>query len=144
MTTQVITKEEAVLATFNSFLAAYQARDMDGMISFVAPDEDVVLFGTGADEKRIGLDELKYQAERDWSQTNALGFNIGWHSVSTAGSVAWIAAEGAGQGQAGGQAFEFPFRLTAVFEQRGDQWLLVQSHFSLPAPGQEAGDSVPV
>ncbi len=74
----------------------------------------------------------------------ALAREIGWHSVSASGPVAWIAAEGMGQGRAGGQAFEFPFRLTAVFEQRGDQWLLVQSHFSLPAPGQEVGNSVPV
>jgi hypothetical protein len=34
--------------------------------------------------------------------------------------------------------------MTAVLEQRGDEWLLVQSHVSLPAPGQEEGDSVPV
>lgn len=144
MTTQATTKEEAVLAAFNDFLEAYQARDMDRLIAYVAPDEDTVLFGTGADEKRIGLDELKYQAERDWSQTDELSFNIGWHSISASGSVAWIAAEGAGRGQAGGQSFQFPFRLTGVFEQRGDRWLLVQSHFSLPAPGQEEGDSVPV
>ncbi len=144
MTIQATTKEAAVSAAFNNFLAAYQARDMDRMMACVAPDENAVLFGTGADERRIGPDELKYQAERDWAQTDALGFNIGWHSVSASGSVAWIAAEGTGQGRAGGQAFEFPFRLTAVFEQRGDQWLLVQSHFSLPAPGQEAGNSVPV
>lgn len=44
--------------------------------------------------------------------------------------------------KAEGQEMTLPGRLTAVLEQRGDQWLIVQSHFSLPAPGQE-GESFP-
>jgi hypothetical protein len=35
-------------------------------------------------------------------------------------------------------------RMTAVLENRNGKWLLVQSHFSLPALGEEAGNSVPV
>jgi hypothetical protein len=35
-------------------------------------------------------------------------------------------------------------RMTTVLEQRGNEWLLVQGHVSLPAPSQEDGDSVPV
>jgi ketosteroid isomerase-like protein len=61
-----------------------------------------------------------------------------------AGPVAWVAAEGAGQGKVGGQAIEFPLRATVVLEQRGDKWLFVQLHMSLPAPAQDEGDSVPV
>jgi hypothetical protein len=33
-----------------------------------------------------------------------------------AGPVAWVAAEGAGQGKVGGQAIEFPLRATVVLE----------------------------
>lgn len=58
--------------------------------------------------------------------------------------MAWVAAEGQGQGKVGGQEIEFPLRMTAVLEQRNDEWFLVQSHVSLPAAGQEGGDSVPV
>jgi ketosteroid isomerase-like protein len=136
--------EAAVLAVLDKFMAAYQKRDIEGLMSFLAPDDDLLLFGTGIAEKRIGRAQLKFQAERDWSQTEALAFNFTWHQVSAAGPVAWVASEGVGQGKVGGQAIEFPLRMTAVLEQRGDKWLLVQSHFSLPAPGQEEGDSVPV
>jgi ketosteroid isomerase-like protein len=45
--------------------------------------------------------------------------------------------------EAGGQEMAFPARLTCVFEKREDQWLVAQAHFSLPAPDQEAGSSVP-
>jgi hypothetical protein len=34
--------------------------------------------------------------------------------------------------------------MTCVLEKQGAEWLLVQSHISLPAPAQGEGDSVPV
>jgi ketosteroid isomerase-like protein len=136
--------ESQVLAVLDKFLETYQKRDIEGLMGLFAPDDDQIMFGTGADEKRIGRDQIKFQAERDWSQTEALAFNLTWRQVSAAGPVAWVAAEGLGQGKVGGQKIEFPLRMTAVLEQRGDQWLLVQSHVSLPSPVQEEGDSVPV
>lgn len=136
--------ESAVLAIMNRFLETYQQRDIDGLMALFAPDDDQILFGTGIDEKRIGRDQIRYQAERDWAQTEALAFNFNWHQISAAGRVAWVAAEGQGQGKVGGQEIEFPLRMTAVLEQRNDEWFLVQSHVSLPAAGQEGGDSVPV
>jgi ketosteroid isomerase-like protein len=136
--------EAAVLAVLNRFMETYRKRDIEGLMSLLAPDDDLFLFGTGIDEKRIGRDQFRLQAERDWSQTEALAFNFTGHHISAAGPVAWVAAEGLGQGQVGGQKIEFPLRMTAVLEQRGNEWLLVQSHISLPAPGQEDGDSVPV
>jgi hypothetical protein len=63
-------------------------------------------FGTGADEKRIGREQFRFQAERDWSQTEALVFNFAGYHISAAGPVAWVAAEGLGQGKVGGQKVE--------------------------------------
>ena len=136
--------EAAVLAVLDKFLETYQERDIEGLMGLFAPDDDQVMFGTGIDEKRIGRDQIRFQAERDWSQTEALAFNFTWRQVSAAGPVAWVAAEGLGQGKVGGQEIEFPLRMTSVLEQRDGEWLLVQSHVSLPAPSQEEGDSVPV
>lgn len=136
--------ESEVVGALNDWLESYSERDIDGVMDFIAPDDDLFLFGTGIDEKRVGPKEFRYQVERDWSQTEALAFNFTSHHVSAAGPVAWVASEGAGQGRAGGQELEFPLRMTTVLEQRGDRWLLVQAHVSLPAPAQEEGDSVPV
>jgi len=136
--------EAAVLAVMDKFMQDYQKRDIEGLMSIFAPDEDQVMYGTGVDEKRIGRDEIRFQAERDWSQTEALTFKFTWQQISAAGPVAWLAADGLGQGEAGGEKFEFPVRMTAVFEQRDHQWLLVQAHISLPSVVQEEGSSVPV
>jgi ketosteroid isomerase-like protein len=135
--------ETAVIAVVDRFNETYARRDIDGLLALFAPDSDLVLFGTGADEKRIGLAELKFQAERDWAQSDSISFELGWHSVSAAGSVAWLAAEGMGQAKFDGQEMSFPFRFTAVLEHRGDKWLFTQGHLSVPAPGQAEGESIP-
>lgn len=136
--------ETEVVGALTDWLKRYEERDMDGVMDFIAPDDDLFLFGTGIDEKRIGPGEFRSQVERDWSQTEALAFNFNSHHVSAAGPVAWVASDGVGQGRAGGQEIEFPLRMTAVLEQRGDRWILVQAHVSVPSVAQEEGDSVPV
>jgi ketosteroid isomerase-like protein len=136
--------EAAVLAVLDKFKQTYKNRDIEGLMSVMAPDNDLFMYGTGADEKRIGPEQVRFQAERDWAQTEALDFNLNSHHISAAGPVAWVASEGLGQGRVGGQEIQFPMRMTAVLEQRNGKWLLVQAHVSLPAAAQEEGDSVPV
>jgi ketosteroid isomerase-like protein len=113
------------------------------MLSHIAPDPDVVMYGTGADEKRIGLAEIRTQAERDWSQTDAAAFELNNPIIGGAGSVAWVAADASFRVEVGGQTLAFPARFTGVFEKQDGRWLVVQAHFSLPAMGQNDGHSVP-
>jgi ketosteroid isomerase-like protein len=108
-----------------------------------APDPDVVMYGTGADEKRIGLAEIQAQIKRDWSQSDAAAITYGWTLVSSAGSVAWAATDAAFNFKAGGQEMALPARITFVFEKRGKEWLIVQAHFSFPTAGQAKGGSFP-
>jgi ketosteroid isomerase-like protein len=55
--------------------------------------------------------------------------------------VAWAAGRATGQARVEGQDVTMTGRFTAVLEQRGDRWLLVQTHFSLPAAEQAEGRS---
>jgi len=137
------TTEAAVKAVLDKFSESYAKRDLQTLLALFAPDPDLVLYGTGADEKRIGLAELKVQVERDWSQSDAASMLFGWTSVSAAGSVAWVATDGAFEVQAGGQEMTLPARLTCVLERRGNQWLIVQAHFSVPFGQQSEGESFP-
>jgi ketosteroid isomerase-like protein len=139
------TKTEAeVLAVLSKMSEAYARRDTNGIQAVLAPDSDVVMFGTGADEKRIGVAEIQAQAERDWSQTEAASFQLTECSVSAAGPVAWAAADIRFNMQAGGQELALPGRMTSVLEKRENQWLIVQAHFSFPAAEQAEGESFPV
>jgi ketosteroid isomerase-like protein len=51
--------EAAVMEVVNQFNEAYARRDIDGLLALVAPDSDLVVLGTGADERRVGPAELK-------------------------------------------------------------------------------------
>jgi ketosteroid isomerase-like protein len=135
--------EAEVMAVLAKFAESYKKQDMAGLMACIAPDPDVVMFGTGADEKRIGPAEIRHQAQRDWDQAEAISMAFDWTSISAAGPVAWAAIDGAFEIQAGGQRFRMPARISCVLEKRSGQWLVVHSHFSAPAAGQDEGESIP-
>jgi ketosteroid isomerase-like protein len=93
------------------------------------------------DEWRVGIEELKAQLERDFSQAEALSVDYEPVVVSEAGAVAWVAGRARVQARVDGQDLTLAGRFTAVLEHRNDRWLLVQTHFSLPAAEQAEGRS---
>ena len=135
--------EAAVMDVIGRFAEAYAARDMDATLAVFTPDSDVVAIGTGVDERCVGLDEFRQVVERDWSQSEAASIEIGWHSVSAAGSVAWVAADAIIQAMVEGQELRLPIRFTAVLVKHGDSWLLAQQHVSMPSAAQAEGESFP-
>jgi uncharacterized protein (TIGR02246 family) len=135
--------ESAVKAVLNKVAEGYSNRDLTLLLSTFAQDPDVVMYGTGADEKRVGLAQIQAQAERDWSETENTAVKYESISVSAAGSVAWAVTDASFNLTAGGQMMTLPARITFVLEKRGEQWLIVHAHFSFPASGQDEGESFP-
>jgi len=130
--------EAAVKAVLQKVADGYAKRDMDLVRAAFAADPDVVSYGTGADEKRIGLKQIETQVERDWAQSESTAIRYGWVSVSAAGAVACSF-----EVKGGGQQATLPVRATFVLEKRGEDWLIVQGHFSFAASGEAEGESFP-
>jgi ketosteroid isomerase-like protein len=101
----------------------------------------VVGIGTGPDEWRVGPEQFKTQIERDFAHSEALSVEYEPLVVSEAGPVAWVAGRATVQAWVDGQDLTLTGRFTAVLEHRGGRWLLVQTHFSLPAAEQAEGRS---
>jgi ketosteroid isomerase-like protein len=133
--------QAAVQATLQQWKDAYSQRDLDGALAVIAPDADVVGIGTGPDEWRVGPEAFKAQLERDFAQSEALSVHYEPLVVSEAGSVAWVAGRARVRARVEGQELTLAGRFTAVLEQRAGRWLLVQTHFSLPAAQQAEGRS---
>ena len=131
--------QAAVQATLQQWKVAYSRRDLDGALAVVAPDDDVVGIGTGVDEWRVGPGQFRAQLERDFAQSEALSVDYEPLVVSEAGPVAWVAGRVTVQARLEGQHVALTGRFTAVLEQRRDRWLLMQTHFSLPAAEQSPG-----
>lgn len=106
-----------------------------------ASDADVLVYGTGADEKRLGAEQIGSQAERDWAQTESASIALDWISVSAAGEVAWAAVDGAFNLRADGKELALPARMTFILERREGRWVIVHAHFSIPSASQQEGQS---
>ena len=52
--------QAAVFGVLDKFMETYQKRDIEGLMSLFPPDEEQVMYGTGADEKRIGRDQIRF------------------------------------------------------------------------------------
>ena len=135
--------EAEVIAVINQVKEAFNKRDLNSIPILFAPDPDVVFYGTGADEKGIGQAGINADWERAFAQSEASSIELGWISVSAAGSVAWVASDCIIRAKVSGQEISFPIRFTTVLEQRNGKWLIVQSHASVPAAGQKEGESWP-
>jgi ketosteroid isomerase-like protein len=120
------------MSVIKQFAENFTKRDLEGVISLVLPDDDFVLYATEADEKRIGLEGVKTQLKRDWSQTEYLSFEYHWTSISSAGNVAWAAIDAFFKAKVEGHNVIYPARVTMIFEKRNDKWLIAHGHFSLP------------
>ena len=133
--------EAPVMNVVKQCFEAFAKRDLNACLAFFAPDPDVVAIGTGGDEKCIGLAEFRAILERAFAQFEDASVKFSWHSVSAAGSVAWVAADVILRVKTSGREISEPLRLTVVLEQRGDKWFVVQWHDSLPAAGQKEGEA---
>ncbi len=127
----------------NRFGDAFRRRDMGSLMAMLAPDPDVTFFGTGPDEERVGVSNIREQIQRDWDQSESASIDLGPLSVSTQGSVAWVAGNVTLMARVDGAELRSPGRLTAVIDKRDGHWLIDQWHLSVPMAGQEEGQSFP-
>jgi len=133
--------EAAVVNIVKQGLEAFTKKDLDALLAFFAPDPDVIVIGTGGDEKGVGLVEIRNILGRAFTQFEEASFGFGWHSVSATDSVAMLAADVTLYVKTGDRQITEQIRLTVVLEQRGDRWLIMQWHDSLPAAGQKEGQA---
>ncbi|MET0772571.1 MAG: nuclear transport factor 2 family protein [Candidatus Limnocylindrales bacterium] len=125
--------ESAVRLTLDRLAGVYVTRDAAMMRAVFAPDPDVVMYTPGA-EAIVGLSAIVAKAEGDWSRSDAASLTYVWMSISAAGPVAWAAADADFTVRASGRQTTIPAHITFVLEQRGEQWLIQQAHYSFAAP----------
>ena len=136
--------EEAVKALLEKMNNAYMKKDTNAYMSCYSRDADLVALGTGKHEKYLGPANLKAGLILgDFAQANNVQTKFTWMSVSASGPVAWVAADMHVTAEVEGQTQELDGRFTAVLERVMGQWLIMQSHLSLPAAEQKSGQAFP-
>jgi ketosteroid isomerase-like protein len=135
--------EKEVVSTINQLFEAYKKRDLQAMLAVLAPDADVLVIGSGEDERSIGPSDFGKSAQRDWKQSESASIKAENVLVSCAGIVAWFAADVNFQFSIKGKKYDLEGRLTGIMENRMGKWLLMQLHFSTPSCQQNHGHSWP-
>ena len=136
------TKKATVIGMMNDFMRDWESRDTDTILAHFAPSATLCLYGTGADEKRVGLDEIQVQLERDFAQSESLRCVLDWNLVGISGPVAWVASDVMIHFKIAGQdEMSFPARLSTVLQDYGGRWLFEHFHLSVAAANQEEGQS---
>ncbi len=106
----------------------YAAKDPDGVLVLFADDEPMVV-GTGADEVRFGLAEIRTQVERDLVHADSISMAFEDLSVKVVGDAASALADAAFAGSVGGEDFRLPVRLTVGLVKSGtDGSVMRRSH----------------
>ena len=136
------TREATVIGTLNEFMDVWESRNVEAIMSYFAPSSTVSLYGTGADEKRIGKNEVRAQVERDFAQSESLSAALDANVVGISDSVAWVASDVTIRFKVAGQdEVTFPARLSTVLQNYDDRWLFEHFHLSVAAASQEEGQS---
>jgi ketosteroid isomerase-like protein len=132
--------EKEVMDVLSKFADCYSKRDIEGLMSLIASDPDIVLFSLDTEGNHIGLDEIKTQFEREWSQFEAASIEFNWTSISAAGAVAWVSANFLYKVTIKGHIVIFTCSVTIILEKRGDRWIMVHGHYSVPVVEQPHSD----
>jgi ketosteroid isomerase-like protein len=135
--------EAEIKALVEDVWKEYARKDIDACLGLWTSDPDLVAIGTGADELRLGPEELRRGLRRDFEQAENIEITTEWLRISAAGNVAWSAANVRLTATVSGDTATLLCRLTNVYEKRNGTWRIMQLHLSLPAEEQESGHSWP-
>jgi ketosteroid isomerase-like protein len=141
-TRDIDVNEDAKIAqsVVDDFWRAIKTQDVELLSRVVANDDEMIVFGTDAAERWIGSSAF-LSAEEQMMQAfdvEDLVRRQETFQVHSRGGVAWFSTvfdiEISMNGEAAGLN---GLRTTGVLEKRNDDWVIVQSHTSVPVAGQQ-------
>ena len=124
----------------DDFWRAIRTQDIELLSGVVANDDEMLVFGTDAAERWIGSTAF-LSAEEQMMQAfdvESLVRRQETFQVHSRGGVAWFSTvfdiEISMNGEAAGLR---GLRTTGVLEKRNDEWVIVQTHTSVPVASQQ-------
>lgn len=129
-------EKEKVALVLEKYVIANEKQDINLIHDIWAEEPDIVVFGTDSDEKLIGWEAIKDALERQFNsfQETYISVHDQIINVDEKGCTAWFSQvvnyNYIYQGEP--QQFE-GLRFTGVLQKFGEDWLIVQSHMSIPA-----------
>jgi hypothetical protein len=112
----------AVLKAFNALIEAIANGRLNETMACFSDDADVALFGSEASDSSLGAAAIRQHMAAIYARPYRILFHLTPGAVSAHGHVAWLTA--GGTYRLSTDEVNRPYRLTAVFEKRREDWLL--------------------
>jgi ketosteroid isomerase-like protein len=135
MRAQAQSKDEQEIRTLETrFAMAFAAKDVDAIMKFYAPGDQLLVFDLITPREYAGWDAYK----KDWQSTFAMmkgtpEFDTRDLSVTTDGKLAWShSIQHAAWTGTDGAPFEMTVRVTDCYKKIDGKWLIVLEHVSVP------------
>ena len=115
-----------------------ETEDMEQLSQITANNEDIVIFGTDADERIVGWPDLKKLMQKQFATTETKKISVRDQVIKLhdSGQVAWFSQRADWQISIQGKDFQLDgVRISGVLEKRDGRWVNVQLHYSLPVAG---------
>jgi ketosteroid isomerase-like protein len=126
--------EKEIRALEDHFAAAAGAKDLDAIMKFYIPGNDLFVFDVGVPRQHVGWEDYK----KDWHDFLALypgpiKFTVSDLSVMSDGKIAYgHSIQHLSGAMADGSSSDMTVRVTDVYRKIDGKWLIVQEHVSVP------------
>lgn len=129
----------AVAELLNKFTLGFETKNLELLSEIFSHDEDMVNFGTDADEVWIGWEPLKKSFQKQFAAYDKIkiAFDKTSIKIHSTGTIAWFSTFMSVDITSHEQPFHYDgMRMTGVAEKRNGVWIFVQRHVALPVREQ--------
>ncbi|MEW6350235.1 MAG: nuclear transport factor 2 family protein [Thermodesulfobacteriota bacterium] len=129
--------EKEIKEIGESFVKAYEKKDLAQLMSLFAQDKDVVVLDNSPNGRHVGTTEIKAAFEKEFADTPKVTIKTEWMSVGGKGDVAWFAGELTAKMESPEEKLTIPVRWSGQLTKRQGKWLFLLAHFSFSGPEPE-------
>ncbi|HEY5238687.1 MAG TPA: nuclear transport factor 2 family protein [Rhizomicrobium sp.] len=126
--------EAQIKALEDKFAAAFNAKDVDAIMSFYVPDESLFVFDVGVPRQHVGAKDYR----KDWEDLlggfkGPIKFELSDLSITAEGSLGFGHSIQRVTGtDTKGKPVDFTVRVTDGYRKIKGKWLIAQEHVSVP------------
>lgn len=128
-------EKEKVALVLEKYIIANETKNMELVKQVWAAEDDIVVIGTNTDESLIGWENIKVALKRQFDSFEDTYISVRDQliSINETGNTAWFSEFVNYNYIYQGKAVQYEgLRFTGVLEKTNDEWLIVQSHLSIP------------
>ena len=134
-------EKETIIELFREIEQGYKQGDVDRCIATFYK-ESVSLIGTAVDEVRLGIEEVRYQFQRDIEQTSFRDLSFSEFQFFFHGNLSYSVSDVNFIGETvEGENFVMKGRYSAMLEKNDGRWLFRHVHCSVPDYDASEGNS---